>query len=103
MTMPVFTHDCSKCEFIDHILGMDVYVCKGCIGGPSLIARMSSDGPDYSSIPVKLFKEQLRENGPVTCHGTYGETTFRKMVMENNELPHYRAFLLALALNDPLP
>jgi hypothetical protein len=49
----LYQHDCKNCTFIKSIDNTDIYICYTCIGGPSIITRFSSDGPDYSSMPVK--------------------------------------------------
>ena len=41
-----FTHDCDKCVFLGHSLSSDLYYCNA---GNTVIARWSSDGPDYTS------------------------------------------------------
>lgn len=47
---PQFEHDCDNCEFLGHVIindeGADLYYCAR---EPTVIARRSSDGPDYSS------------------------------------------------------
>jgi hypothetical protein len=56
---PRFTHDCSACRFIRQDGEYDVYWCRSGFQGGSVIARMGSDGPNYSSIPVStvLYSE----------------------------------------------
>jgi hypothetical protein len=44
---PQFEHDCEDCKFLGSYDGRDLYFCPG--GGPTIIARRSSDPPDYSS------------------------------------------------------
>lgn len=45
---PRFEHDCDKCIFLGHYNEHDLYFCpQG--GSPTVIARWSSDGPDYIS------------------------------------------------------
>ena len=54
---PTFTHDCDRCRFLGRTLGgmrrFDLYyhpnVDEGRAG--TLVARYSSDGPDYLSCP----------------------------------------------------
>ena len=48
MLEPLFDHDCKDCVFLGTHEGMDLYVCPQ-RGMPTLIARHSSDGPDYTS------------------------------------------------------
>jgi hypothetical protein len=60
---PRYKHDCDSCTWLGTITypaplsddsapmrNADLYCCVKCIGGPSLIARYSSDGPDYASL-----------------------------------------------------
>lgn len=47
MNEPKYKHDCNACIFLGHLEGADHYICKD-----SLIARDSSEGPDYSSFPI---------------------------------------------------
>ncbi len=44
-----FQHDCDKCKPLGEFGAADLYFCEQVIGGPTLIARYSDDGPDYSS------------------------------------------------------
>ena len=65
---PTHTHDCKACNYLGTIVGqtpdvagkpVDLYHCKNSIGSGedgSVIARFSSDGPDYSSVPLDLIK-----------------------------------------------
>lgn len=60
---PLFEHDCDKCKFLGRYTygasfmdgpretTVDLYSCKGRFE-LSLIARFSSEGPDYSSFPL---------------------------------------------------
>jgi hypothetical protein len=51
-TGPLHEHDCPGCAFLGTLDGRDLYACVGPTGFGSVIARASSDGPDYSSAPV---------------------------------------------------
>jgi hypothetical protein len=44
--IPKFKHDCNVCNFLGHFENHDLYYCKN---EPTVIARFSSKGPDYSS------------------------------------------------------
>ena len=45
-----FQHDCEKCKPLGEFEGADLYYCEAqLIGGPTVIARHSSDGADYQS------------------------------------------------------
>lgn len=57
--MPVFIHDCDHCTFLGHYAGCDVYTCGIDTASGSIIARDGNDGPDYSSMPISLFKELI--------------------------------------------
>ena len=45
---PLYTHDCEMCLFLGIYEGMDLYFCPQ-LGNPTLVARRSSDGADYTS------------------------------------------------------
>jgi hypothetical protein len=47
-TKPFFVHDCDTCTFLGSIDGHDLYVHTSDLH-PTVIARWSSDGPDYFS------------------------------------------------------
>ncbi|MHC4302431.1 MAG: hypothetical protein ACYS7Y_34665 [Planctomycetota bacterium] len=42
--LKLHVHDCSKCEWLGTYKGADLYKC-----GDTILARFSSDGPDYAS------------------------------------------------------
>ena len=44
-----YTHDCDKCIPLGEHNDTDLYVCPASLTGPTVIARHSSHGPDYSS------------------------------------------------------
>jgi hypothetical protein len=51
-TAPKFIHDCTICKFLGRFNEHDLYVCMPKKGGRgSLIARFSSEGSEYSSVP----------------------------------------------------
>lgn len=45
---PFFEHDCESCKFLGHYKNQDLYFCENEFDS-TVIARRSSDGPDYSS------------------------------------------------------
>ena len=45
---PQFRHDCSACTYLGEFEGADLYHCPQ-HGMPTLVARRSADGPDYSA------------------------------------------------------
>jgi hypothetical protein len=54
MDIPLWQHDCDRCEFLGRYLyggeWFDLYYCAHqAIGGPTVVARWSDRGPDYSS------------------------------------------------------
>lgn len=54
---PAFTHDCAKCQFLAHVRpvegeAFDLY--RTCEDGGSVLARTSSAGADYSSLPFSF-------------------------------------------------
>lgn len=52
-TKPNFVHDCEGCIFLGTYewekQSFDLYTCKQGVNWPTVIARFSSDGPDYLS------------------------------------------------------
>lgn len=51
---PVFEHDCDECVFLGHYEKHDLYYCGKDI--ETVIARWSSDGPDYASgVPLGII------------------------------------------------
>lgn len=56
---PTYTHDCPKCKYLGSMLighqTADWYECKGL--DTSVIARFSSDGPDYWSMPTEMVTD----------------------------------------------
>lgn len=62
---PRFQHDCDSCLHLATIRlqrWFDLYFCERCDGG-TLIARFSSEGPDYSSYPIGIW-ETTRNQHP---------------------------------------
>ena len=55
--MAHFKHDCEACISLGEFKGADLYTCLG----QSLVARFSSDGPDYTSIDVFMLRRLLRQ------------------------------------------
>lgn len=49
LLVPVFEHDCDGCTFLGHVTGKDLWFCPQA-GSPTVIARWSSDGPEYESM-----------------------------------------------------
>jgi len=43
-----YTHDCDACKPLGEFGNADLYFCAQ-LGIPTVIARFSSDGPDYTS------------------------------------------------------
>ena len=98
-----FTHDCSRCKFIGHFCGHDVYTCSDQIDspvlGPTILARYGNDGPDYASQPIRLFQESFTGNGKVQI-GMAGDgkmLSFQDYLFSNYVVPYHKAMLLALA------
>jgi len=61
MGKPTFEHDCPSCTFLGTYEKHDLYHCKGCTGS-TVIARYSSEGPDYVS--GMAFAKSLTQNTP---------------------------------------
>jgi hypothetical protein len=47
---PIYTHDCGACKFLGTVVIDEVvYDLYYCAGEPTIIARFSSEGPEYTS------------------------------------------------------
>ena len=60
--MPLFTHDCDKCQPLMSLAGHDLYICDASIVpgmGPSVIARYGNEGGDYLSMPWKMLQDHV--------------------------------------------
>lgn len=57
---PYYKHDCDQCVFlgIDEENKEDLYYCPEQIGGGTIIARRSSDGPEYTSYLAEFFERK---------------------------------------------
>ena len=93
--MPQFEHDCTACKFIATINEMDIYLCPG-NGDPSIIARFSSDGPDYASNRVSDFKRSISENNLISGDGW--QMPFRDYLMSDKAIDYHKAWLIALTM-----
>lgn len=61
---PYHEHDCTRCTFLGHKNGMDLYHCVqgGVHQMPTVIARRSSEGSDYKSgLPFADTDPELAE------------------------------------------
>lgn len=67
-----YTHDCDECNYLGTISypgplsdgtaplrNADLYYCPANWGGGTTIARMSSKGNDYSSMPISMVASHL--------------------------------------------
>ena len=67
---PKYKHDCERCVWLGTITypaplsnettrmtNADLYCCKESIGGPSIIARFSSDGAAYASLAASIIEQ----------------------------------------------
>jgi hypothetical protein len=64
---PYYVHDCAACTFLGRYdwggQSYDLYTCKQGRDWPTVIARFSSDGPDYlSGLPVAKELESNPRN-----------------------------------------
>lgn len=94
MSSPLHCHDCDKCKFVANVGDIDVYTCNG-----SMIARFSSDGPDYSSFPISLFRQMVKENaliGGVPIAGS--SMPMRDYLCSEHVSNDFRAYLACLPL-----
>lgn len=48
-TLPRYEHDCPRCRWLGQHGEADLYFCPGSLANATVVARKSSDGPDYSS------------------------------------------------------
>jgi hypothetical protein len=46
---PQYKHDCNRCVFLGRFKAVDLYFCNQGGSIPTVIARYSSEGPDYTS------------------------------------------------------
>lgn len=60
---PQYAHDCATCVFHGHVMGFDIYICRGekAVLGGSIIARHGSEGGAYASVPLMLLPEVLAQ------------------------------------------
>ena len=57
------THDCDACIFLGNLSVIcgdiskryDIYLCASAMGGPDVVARYGSDGPEYRSVPLEVL------------------------------------------------
>jgi hypothetical protein len=96
---PKYQHDCDQCKFLGQFYGFDVYTCVG--SDPSIIARFSSDGPDYYSTSVSTFKKHVTENILIGGKDQDGEwqMTFAEYLFSHKCSNYHKAWLTALAVN----
>lgn len=59
MEKPRYKHDCQACTFLGTFEGVDLYHCPQ-HGMPTLVARCSSDGSDYTSLLAELVQRDAR-------------------------------------------
>jgi hypothetical protein len=90
---PKFEHDCEGCDFLGHALDADLYICgidKRDRFSGSVIARYSSDGPDYSSMPTSAVEDMLKrgfsigdhtQDPPITTHVPFKSTALLILAM----------------------
>lgn len=55
---PKFTHDCTNCIFLTHLLDCDLYYCQH-INSRDLIARFGNDWSEYSSAADWCFNNEF--------------------------------------------
>lgn len=65
---PLFDHDCDRCTFLGRFKGSDLYFCNQSSNRPTVIARHSSDGRDYTSGIV--FADTIEELGEAKRRAT---------------------------------
>lgn len=82
--MPRYTHDCDSCKFLGEHREYDLYYCARCDEG-TVIARYSSDGPGYASIPVALLTEEVQASYNKGPHYAAGQALVRALELRNKE------------------
>lgn len=67
MGTPMFTHDCGNpdcCKYLGSTNWADVYSYKSALDSRGVIARWSSDGPDYHCWPLLSWLEVSAPKDP---------------------------------------
>lgn len=82
---PRFEHDCDKCVHLGPFQMYDLYLCPKQALGPSVIARYGSEGPDYTSSPVKLV--------PTGFLGVSGATHELRPLVEAVRIARHRGLI----------
>ena len=49
---PLYTHDCTRCVYLDKYKETDLYWCDQGGNMPTLINRYGNNGPEYESGPL---------------------------------------------------
>jgi hypothetical protein len=70
MSQPIHKHDCDVCKYLGSFekngRKVDGWYCPDqVIGGATVIARFSNDGPDYSSMPINMIQSLIGEGKKV--------------------------------------
>lgn len=68
LVMPQHKHDCNACQFLGQYVGeghkYDLYFCEdGGIVGSVVVYRFGSDGPEYGSMSMPIYKH-LQQHAP---------------------------------------
>ena len=65
LNTPRYRHDCDVCKFLGIFKDYDLYFCpQG--GEPTVIARYSSDGPDYLSGMPTMESRKAKPQYPLS-------------------------------------
>jgi hypothetical protein len=75
---PRFKHDCSFCTFLGPFGSHDLYHCPR-HGSPTLVARHSSEGSDYSSFPACIVRENRDMLGSSPLFEAYRRAFLRRL------------------------
>jgi len=79
-SLPQYTHDCDACVFLGPYRAQDrkydLWVCPSEIGGPSLIARFSSEGPDYGSMLASMLPQFNRSSPNAALYSEIGKRAY---------------------------
>ena len=64
MDKPKFQHDCTRCQFMRHFSGLDVYICRESVWRETdldtLLARASDENSDYASLHRGTFASSVK-------------------------------------------
>ena len=96
---PKFTHDCTTCKYLGHYFNHDVYYCPGdtLFELGTMIARRSSDPPDYSSQPLYLLQSVISDpNHKIRCDHEDWTMAYMDYIFSDKCLIQHKAMIVGL-------